>query len=644
MLPNRIVRAAHGTNIGGGTIDDRLIAYHLARAKGGVGLTILETLEMHYTSPATGLRLTPDMAQRYRRLVEAVAPFGMVVFQQLWHSGSARAPRDGSPPWAPSDVPNARLKVVPIPMTRAMITEIIEAFASTAAVCEAGGLQGVEIHAAHSYLVQQFLSPLTNLRTDEYGGELPNRMRFLKEVLRAIRRRVSPDFVVGIRLSPEETEGGLTAEDNADIVRDLQAESLIDFLDISQGGYYAEPQMIGSMAEPAGYQLRTSAIIGAAATVPVMVAGRFRTLEEAEQVIQSGAADLVAMVRAHIADADLVRKTLEGRVEDVRPCIGCNHGCIGAHQEGSLPHIGCTVNPTVGLELQLGEELIQRAPRPQRVLIVGGGPAGMEAARLAVLRGHEVILAEASSRLGGAVNLARRAPRRNGIGDIAEWLERQIYRLGVEVRLGSYMEAEDVRQIEPNAVIVATGSTPRMNGFQSVAPGEIPSGIAMDHVVSTTELFTETRREFGETALVWDDVGHYEGIAAAEYLVDKGLGVTVVTGNISFAHRMEHSFTTLPALERLARSDRFRVLTRHKLLAIDRGVTTVAPVYSVHVERVPADSVVLVGYNRPNRELATELSNFHGEVRVVGDANSPRYLMVAIREGHLAGRSVCAGL
>ena len=186
-IPNRVVRAAHGTNIGSGKLDERLIAYHFARARGGVGLTILETLGMHWSSPSGGFQVTPDLVARYRALMSAVSPHGMVVFQQLWHAGNTRLPRNGTPPWAPSDVPNIRNKVVPIPMTKAMIDEIVEAFASTAALCEQGGLQGVEVHGAHSYLVQQFLSPLTNFRNDDYGGSLDNRMRFVLEVMRAIR-------------------------------------------------------------------------------------------------------------------------------------------------------------------------------------------------------------------------------------------------------------------------------------------------------------------------------------------------------------------------------------------------------------------------------------------------------------------------
>jgi 2,4-dienoyl-CoA reductase-like NADH-dependent reductase (Old Yellow Enzyme family) len=641
-LKNRVVRAAHGTNIGSGTLDEHLIAYHVARAQGGVGLTILETLGMHWSSPSGGFQLTPDMVERYQELMRAVEPHGMAVFQQLWHAGNTRLPRNGSPPWSCSDIPNIRNKTVPIPMTQAMIDEVVATFASTAALCEQGALHGVEVHGAHSYLVQQFLSPLTNFRTDGYGGSFENRMRFMLEVLRAIRAAVSSDFIVGIRLSTEEVPGGLTGADNAQVIRRLESENLIDFVDLSMGGYYNEPPMIGSMAEPNGYELPSVGPAVAAATVPVMVAGRFRTLEEADQAIAQGHADMVTMVRAHIADPDLIRKTLEDGAEEVRPCIGCNHGCIGAPQEGSLPHMGCTVNPAVGRELELASPPPRFTGSSRRVLVIGGGPAGMEAARLARLRGLDVVLVEASDRLGGAIDLARRAPRRNGIADITDWMQRQIYKLGVDVRTGTYVEADDVDAFSPDAVIVATGSSPRMDGYQTVSPGERMHGVDQPHVISTLDLLSQPKASFGTNAVVWDDVGHYEGIAACEFLIDRGLKVTCVTGNISFAHRMEHSFTTLPALERLTRDGRFAALPRHKILQIGAQDLQVCAVYNSHSFSVAADTVVLVSYNRPNREIADGLADKDYEVQVVGDANSPRYLILAIREGHMAGRTVLA--
>jgi hypothetical protein len=264
----------------------------------------------------------------------------------------------------------------------------------------------------------------------------------------------------------------------------------------------------------------------------------------------------------------------------------------------------------------------------------------MEAARLARLRGLDVVLVEASDRLGGAIDIARRAPRRYGIADITDWMQRQIYKLGVDVRTGTYVEADDVDAFSPDAVIVATGSSPRMDGYQTVSPGERMQGVDQPHVVSTFDLLSQPKASFGANAVVWDDVGHYEGIAACEFLIERGLKVTSVTGNISFAHRMEHSFTTLPALERLTRDGRFSMLPRHKILQIGKNELSVCAVYNSHTFSIPADTVVLVSYNRPNREIAAALVGKSYEVQIVGDANSPRYLMLAIREGNMAGRKV----
>jgi 2,4-dienoyl-CoA reductase-like NADH-dependent reductase (Old Yellow Enzyme family)/thioredoxin reductase len=645
-FPNRVARPAHGTSIGQGVLSRALMEYHLARARGGVGLTVLETLGMHYTCPSgggRGLNITPDLVRSYREFMDMVRPTGMVVFQQIWHGGFTRFPTDGSPPWSASDVacpkPNT---VMPIPMNKAMIAEIVEAFASSAKLCEEGGLHGVEVHGAHTYLIQQFMSPLTNFRTDEYGGSFENRMRFCLEVMRAIRARVSPDFLVSIRLSPEEVKGGMTAEDCAEVLKRLQAENLVDMVSVSLGGYYNEPRIIATMSEPAGYELPAANVVKAVATVPVIVTGRFRTLEEANQVVAHGEGDIVGMVRAHIADPNVVAKTVAGKAEEVRPCLGCNHGCIGAPSDGLAPHLSCTVNPVVGKELEWAEELIKPAEAAKKVLVIGGGPAGMEAARLARLRGHQVTLAEATDHLGGVIDIARRAPKRHGIADITDWLEREIYRLGVEVRLSTYIEASDVQEINPDVVIVATGSTPKMDGYQNFAPGEPIQGVSQPHVLSSWDLLSSSGRDFGKSALVFDEVGHYEAIAACEYLESKGLHVTYVTGNHSFGHRVESSWTSTPALERLTRDNRFTYLIRHKVLSVAKGTARVCPLYNEHAVDIAADTVVLVTHNHPNRELADELAEagFGGQVKVVGEANSPRQLMIAIREGHMAGRTI----
>lgn len=641
-LKNRVVRTAHATNLGAGTMNDALIGYHLARAEGGVGLSIIEILSVHPSTPATLNVFIPDIGDAYRKLVAAVRPHGMKLFQQLWHGGHNALPLDGSPPWSASDVPSPTIGVTPVPMTQAMIDEIVAAYADTARKCEEWGLDGVEIHCAHGYLPAQFLSPNANRRSDGYGGSFENRLRFLREVVAAVRRAVSVNFAVGVRVAPDQSAGGIGVEDVQRAVQALEDEHLIDFVDVSLGDYHAFPKLIGGMHEPMGYEMPTSAPIARAARTPAIVTGRFRTLEEADQIIRLGDADLVALTRAHIADPQLVNKTLAGHPEQVRPCIACNQGCVGGLL-GPAARMGCTVNPAIGAENSLDDTRLTPVATPRRVLVVGGGPAGMEAARVAALRGHTVTLAEAADNLGGTLRIAARAPQRHGIADIAVWLEQEIYRLGVDVRLSSYLSADDIRSLAPDAVILATGSLPRMDGIQLSHPGEPIAGIARPHVLSSWDLLLERPPRPVKSAVVIDDVGHYEGIAAAEHLLAQGAEVHFVTRHAAFAHQMEAALSAEPALQRFARG-RFTLHLRTRALAIGQNDVELLPAYlpagGPGAFRVPAERVVFISHNAPNRELASELAASGIPLQVIGDANAPRFLPVAIREGRLAGMAV----
>lgn len=641
-LKNRVVRTAHATNLGAGTMNDALIGYHLARAEGGVGLSIIEILSVHPSTPATLNVFIPDIGDAYRKLVAAVRPHGMKLFQQLWHGGHNALPLDGSPPWSASDVPSPTIGVTPVPMTQAMIDEIVAAYADTARKCEEWGLDGVEIHCAHGYLPAQFLSPNANRRSDGYGGSFENRLRFLREVVAAVRQAVSVNFAVGVRVAPDQSAGGIGVEDVQRAVQALEDEHLIDFVDVSLGDYHAFPKLIGGMHEPMGYEIPTSAPIARAARTPAIVTGRFRTLEEADQIIRLGDADLVALTRAHIADPQLVNKTLAGHPEQVRPCIACNQGCVGGLL-GPAARMGCTVNPAIGAEDSLDDTRLTPVATPRRVLVVGGGPAGMEAARVAALRGHTVTLAEAADDLGGTLRIAARAPQRHGIADIAVWLEQEIYRLGVDVRLSSYLSADDIRSLAPDAVILATGSLPRMDGIQLSHPGEPIAGIARPHVLSSWDLLLERPPRPVKSAVVIDDVGHYEGIAAAEHLLAQGAEVHFVTRHAAFAHQMEAALSAEPALQRFARG-RFTLHLRTRALAIGQNDVELLPAYlpagGPGAFRVPAERVVFISHNAPNRELASELATSGIPLQIIGDANAPRFLPVAIREGRLAGMAV----
>ncbi len=638
ILPNRVVFTAHGTNFCRGSVTDKMIAYHEARARGGIGLSIIEILSVHPTSLHSLSALDKNLVNSYQKLMKAIRPYGTKVFQQLWHGGHHATTLNGSPPWSPSDIPGVTERVVPHPMTHEEIREIIDAYANAARLCDEGGLDGVELHGAHGYLIQQFMSPLTNKRTDEYGGSFDNRFRFTLEVLHAVRKAVSKNFVVGIRISDEVTPGGLGAEENIRIVEKLETEQLVDYINVSMGGYIAFPKMIGGMHEPMGYELPTSTPITAATSLPTIVIGRVRTLEEADQIIREGTADLVGMTRAHIAEPNIISKTRKGREEEVRPCIACNQGCIG-ELFGPKRRMACVVNIAVGKEKTLGEDKLNKVKQPKKILVVGGGPAGLEAARVAALRGHRVILMEAQDKLGGTIKLTRIVPRLHGLYDFIHWQITENYRLGVEVQTYTYVETEEVRKISPDAIIIATGSAPRMDGIQLAIPGEPARGMNQSHVLSSIDLLSSPGMALGDKAVVFDDVGHYEAIGITEYLVEKGVAVTFITSLSEFAPLMEPALRSRPALERLAKAD-FNLITRAQLCQVNEKDVEIKYLYGGNSRFITADIVIPVFHNKPENLLLKKLDDFSGDIFVVGDANSPRFLKSAIHDGYRAGSMV----
>lgn len=640
-LKNRVVRPAHGTLIGAGSMNEDLIAYHEARAKGGAALTIVEIMGVHPSSIGSLDASDPRLAKAYPKFVERMRPHGMKVFQQLWHGGhNVGFPSlDGSPPWSASDIPGLASGVVPTPMTKVMIDDVVAAFAKAAQRCEAWGVDGVEVHCAHGYLPAQFLSSNTNKREDDYGGSLENRARLIREIVTAVRSAVRRETVVGVRVAPDAVTGGAGVEEYRYVVQMLETLGLIDYVNISMGNYQSFPKMIGGMQEPVGYELNTSVPVARATKLPTMVVGRFRTLEEADQVIRAGDADMVGFVRAMIADPDLVKKTVEGHPERVRPCIACNQGCVGGIFQPLFPRMGCTVNAAVGFEAGLGEDKLLPVSQSKRVVVIGGGPAGMEVARVAALRGHRVVLFEAQRQLGGALRIAAKAPTRAGILDIAVWQEEELYRLGVDVRLNTYAELDDVIAEKPDHVVLATGSLPRLDGIQLANPGtaiQVAPGASM---ISSHDLFTAADGELGSAAVVIDDLGHYEGVGCAEFLAQKGLRVTYVSRHISFAPLVETALMSEPALERL-HEHRVSVRLRTRAVRVEKGAVYLRPTYVEETssdERVDAQTVVFVSHNTPNNGLFESLSAARLNVVVVGDARSPRFLQTAIRESYFLG-------
>ena len=636
-VPNRIVRSAHGTMLTG----EELIAYHEARAAGGVGLSTLEATGVHANAPSVTPLHSDDVIPLYRELMARIRPYGMKMLQQIYHPGSATRPKKAATQVSSSPIPNPMVGGVPMEMTRPMIAEMVEAFAAAARRCREGGLDGIDLHASSGYLIEQFLSPANNTRTDEYGGPLENRMRFLVQILAAIRAEVGYDFCVGIRLPNEEyIPGGLTPHDVAEIARIVEPE--VDYVSLHMGSYWRFHKLLSPMDEPLGSEMPANEIITRVITKPTMVVGRIMTLDHAEHIVASGAADLVSMVRALIADPALVAKARRGDEHLIRPCIGSNFGCVG--QLMSTGRLSCVVNVAAAQESTVSYEPPAPAPERRRVLVVGGGPAGLEAARTAALRGHEVHLHEATRQLGGQVAIAASAPHRSDIGAITDFLTREIERLGVTIRLRSMVDPDVVAELAPDEVVVATGSSPRRDGFQLSTPVTAVPGHDLPHVFTSWDVFGFGGRATLESpAVVFDDTGTFEAVSVADALLAAGLKVTMIGRNQAIGERLPYPPATVEAARERLMSGDFDFIGGHYLQGITPEEVIIGVPFTERVRALPARTVVLVTYNHPNRELAEYLDELDGptwRVHLVGDVTGTNGILPAIHQAAATARAI----
>ncbi|MBI4233033.1 MAG: FAD-dependent oxidoreductase [Chloroflexi bacterium] len=645
VVRNRLVSSAHGTNFGSDHHPtQRHVAYHAARARGGIGLIIMENTRVHPTSrgvPASLEAWDEATIPSFRAVADAVHEHGARVLVQLHHAGrNANSMDTLLPVWAPSaiTIPWANpsgSNEVSHEMTREDIQDLLRWWARCAVHMKRAGTDGVEIHGAHGFLVGQFLSPLTNHRTDEYGGSIRNRTRFPLELAHAIRQAVGRDFIVGIRLSADElVPGGITVEQAAVFSRLLEAGGDLDFLNISHSVEYAPyslAQQIPDMSWPQGaYVHLAEAIKKATRGIPVFAIGRIADPMLAEEILASGKADMVCMTRAHLADPEIGRKLVEGRPEDIRPCIGCNQGCCGRALVVGKP-IGCLVNPEAGREYELGP--VTQASHRKEIAVVGGGPAGLEAARIAALRGHRVTLYEKSDRLGGQVNTLTKAPYRQEFGKATAWLEQQVKKLGVTVKLSTEATPSTLRG-GADAVVVATGSVPQVPEIRGAG------GPSSPRVVSVYDVL-EGRVPLGreQRVVLMEEDGTYKSGGTAEFMAERGAEVHWVTG-ASVIGRDLHLVSQVPLVRRL-RQKKVTFHLERLLKAVEGKTVVLSEVYDGDGEAIEGvDLIVTSVQNVPVTGLYETLraEGRIPEVVAVGDCVAPRKAMEAIREGHMAGR------
>ncbi|MCV2867589.1 FAD-dependent oxidoreductase [Defluviimonas sp. WL0002] len=638
-LRNRIVFGAHTANMSDmGLPGPRFAGYLLERALGGAGMIVAEPMPVHRTGVLTRgnfLHSTDEVIPHFRKVTEPVKEAGAVILQQLYHIG-AHGDSDLSfaPHWGPSGGPSYHDSDGSHAMTEAEIEELIEAHIAAAVRCRDAGFQGVEIWGAYHSLLDQFWTPWSNRRDDKWGGSLENRTRMSRTIIEGIRHACGEDFIIGLAISTSDSHDVLLqGEALAEIVARHDQTGHIDYVTCGHGGYLdferLMPTFLYAEKLTAPFTEELKKVVKHA---KITSEAHVRTPENAEAVIASGQADMVSIVRGQIADPHLARKTTEGRAEDVRGCISCNQMCWGRRSRDYW--ISCLINPSAGREFEWGGDRFTPAESPRRVVVVGAGPAGLEAARVAAERGHRVDIFEAQPRVGGQFRLAGEQPRRAQILDLMDWYERQFEKLQVRLHLNTYAEAEDIRALSPEAVVLATGSLPDEDGFQRWMPGHdrLP-GIDRGAVWSPEDVM---RREakLGEAVILYDEGGNWRGLGTAWAMAERGHRVTIVTPEAFIGKELSRTSSDLGLRPRLAKLD-VTFLTEHLIAEWHGDAATVRNMLTGAETRQDASALVMSTTNRAFDPLSTELDGV--EIHLIGDAAAPRQAPYAFHEGRKLG-------
>ena len=632
-LRNRIVSTAHGTYMAkGGLANERIGAYHEARARGGAGLIICEAASVHDTAIGAGRYAAAHSDAcigPYRRVVERIRAHGAAAFGQLYHPGRgdiAGSSDDGTVAvgYAPSALPCERNQIIPRVMPRALVREVIGAYGDAAARMREAGFQGIEVMAHHGHLVSQFLNPRINRRGDEYGGSERARFRFLHEVLEAVRDRIDDEMPLGVRVCADEMdEVGLRADEALAVCRAIEGTGLADYLSINLGStssFRGGVHVTAPMAVPPGYIAPYARAIRSVVELPVIATGRINEPRVAERLLAEGAADLCGMTRAQICDPDLADKARKGRADTIRVCIACNQACIGHGAKGAP--ISCIQYPESGREQTFLPR--PRAARRFRVFVAGGGPAGLKAAATAAECGHEVTLFEADEELGGQALIAARFPGRAEFRRLAENLAGEARRAGVETLTGTALTPALVRERSPDAVIVATGARDRP------VPAEFDGDTFTAWQAALDDVKAGDRVVIADCRLDWSALGAAEKLARAGHAVRLAVIGDVPGQNVPAGVR-SHALGELDSLG-------IEVLPHLALTGFAGGVARFRHTLSARaVDLSDVDTLVLAEGPVSDTVLEEELSDYAGIVRYAGDCLSPRTAEEAVLEGLRAG-------
>jgi len=621
-LKNRFVMSPMETKQANpdGSVSDGVVAYYRRRAMGGVGLIMVEASYVHPTGKGFPTQIGIDrdeLIPGLSRIPEAVHPFGTKVAVQLIHHGRQTESQvlGGVQPVSASPLPYVGGEV-PRALEEAEIEELIQAFATACQRAKLAGFDAAEIHSAHGYLIQTFLSPHSNQRTDRYGNDLEGRMRFAVEVIRRSRETVGPDFPLFTRVSHREDHDGGYEVDYMEQVVPRLIEAGIDVLDVSVGNYNSVSGItIPAMDHPMGLNVEGASRLRRAAGVPTIVVGRLNDPAMAEQVLADHKADLIALGRQMLADPDYVTKIETGRLEDIRYCLACNDGCLVRMVRED--RVSCSINPECTRELEFDTTPTSRA---QRIWVVGGGPAGLAAAYYSALKGHAVVLWEKEDQLGGQWIAACKPRNKGHMRRLIDFYKTQLDKLGVEVKLGASLDRETLAGGDVDFAVLATGAIPSQIPISS--DDTVPMVQAVDVLLDQAKP--------GQHVVV---VGaSLTGLEVADYLTETSENITIIEALEKAPVGRRHPHGRF-LYARLAAS-KVALHLNARLEKIEKGGVFYSSGDKIQaVENV--DTLVLAIGSRSNDSLKSLLDDLNIPYRIIGDASKPRNLHEAIREGAL---------
>jgi len=626
---------------------ERHVKYYAERARGEVALIIVEGLVVHPSGDCppflTSTGYDPRCVPPLRKIANIIHDNGSKAFIEPWHTGShATTERNFERPISASPIPPVEKFVTPKEMDDEEIGTIQESFVKSIEFVKQAGFDGVDLHATHGYLLNQFLSPFYNRRNDRYGGSIENRLRFLIEILQNIRSSTGKELAVGIRLIADEMiAGGLGNEQMAEIARRIEETRLLDFIDVDIGNFHTWPLNSAPMYIQPGHEIDyVSGIKEVVRTIPILgCAGRLTDLRLANEYIAAGKVDMVGGARGFIAEPELVKKSREGRFEDIITCIACNQFCISRNIAG-LPVL-CVLNPVTGREAEWSEGTIHKVDAPKRVVVIGGGPAGMEAARVLGSRGHIVTLFEKEKSLGGQLKYAHQLPGRDVIKSTISWYEIQLRKTGVKVILEREVDEGIIRGEGPDAIVVATGSYYTHSGVSGFIPERIP-GSDQSNVLTPEQCLASGSPEIGKNVLILDDESFVSAVGIAEMLADKGRNVEIVT-RWQYVGVILLNTSQLHLIYPKLYAKGVRMTANHYIREIRGTRVTIFNIFTNDESSREADTVVMITSKLQNDSLGRRLkksADLGSKVYLIGDCASPRGIGEAIYEGHKIGRQI----